>query len=165
MFEMPDKLTPEMEKVVLEAMRTQVPALRTQAQYNAFMAAFDAFRFKMNSIFAGDSAKEAEATKALDSGFDVARKMTEIIAKIQEVPEIAQGPNASMFTQPPAQLQEHDIQRALLSELGQCETLEELTDWYSATPTKERRDKIVSQQLRNVFFDAVRTKQEELKKK
>lgn len=159
MFGMPEKLTPEMEKMVLDAMRTQVPALRTQAQYQAFMAAFDAFRFKMNAIFASDPAKEAEATKTLETAFDVARKMTEITEKLREVPEAAQGAAASMFTQAPSQLQEHDIQKALLSELEKCESPQELNDWYQATPTKERRDRIVSQPLRNAFFDAVRAKQ------
>lgn len=162
---MPEKMTPEMEKVYREALRVQIPALQTQAQYNAFVAAFDAFRFKLNAIFANDAAKEVEASKALDAAFDVARKMTEITEKLRDVPEAATGPNAAMFTQAPAEFQEHDIQKALLSELEKCDSLDELNDWYNATPTKQRRDRVVSQQLRNVLIDSIRAKQTALKAK
>ena len=159
---LPEKMTPEMEQQVLEAMRSQVPALQTQAQYNAFIAAFDAFRFKMNSIFSGDAAREAEATKTMETAFDVAHKVTDIVAKLRDVPEAAQGPAAAMFTQAPVQLQEHDVQRTLLAELDKCETLDELNAWYNATPTKERRDRVVSQQLRNVLLDTIRAKKNAL---
>lgn len=153
---LPEKLTPEMQQAMLEAMRTQMPALRTQAQYNAFCAAFDALRLTMNAIFEGNAARQAEGKKALDLSLDIAQKVTAISEQLREVPEAAGTVGAELFTRAPAELQEHDIQRALLSELAQLETLEELSEWYMATPTVERRGRVVSQNLRNVLMDSIR---------
>lgn len=158
MFGMP-KLTPEMEQAVIEGVKREVPGITSQAQYNAFAAAFDAFRLTVNSIFTGDASQEAQGRDALEKAFDVCKKVTEITEKLREVPEAASGASASMFTQPPNQLLEYDIQKALLAELETIESLEELTDWYNSTPSKERREKLVSQSIRNAFFDAVRVKQ------
>lgn len=153
---LPEKLTLEMQKAVLDAVRLQVPALRTQAQYNAFIAGFDAFRYVLNSIFEGNKEREVQARQALELAFDIAQKVTLITEQLKEVPDSSLSSNASIFTQAPVELQEHDLQKTLLSELSQIESLEELNAWYNATPNKERRDRIVSQDLRNVFIDSIR---------
>lgn len=141
---------------VVEAVRQQMPALKTQAQFNALMAAFDALRLTLNSIFEGDKEKSAEGRKALDAAIDLAGKVTEITQKLADVPEAATSQAAQEFKQPPAQYQEYEYQRQLLGELGKIESLDELNKWYA--DTKPQRDRILSQSFRNALMDAIRAR-------
>ena len=141
---------------VVEAVRQQMPALKTQAQFNALMAAFDALRLTLNSIFEGDKEKTAEGRKALDAAIDLAGKVTEITQRLADVPEAATSQAAQEFKQPPAQYQEYEYQRQLLGELEKIESLDALNKWYA--DTKPQRDRIVSQSFRNALMDAIRAR-------
>ncbi len=143
-------------RALVEAMRQSMPGLKSQAQFNAFMAAFDALRMLMNSLFEGRHSDMLEAKKALESAIDVAARVTEVTDKLHDVPEAATGKAADEFKQAPAQFHEYDVQKELLLELAGIHTAESLTTWYGET--KERRDRIVSQSLRNTLMDAIREK-------
>jgi len=137
-----------------------MPGLKTQAQFTAFRAGFDAFRAVMTAILDGDSAKELEARKILDMTFTATRQATEIGRQLADVPEAATSKAAEDFKRPPAEFQEHDIQQQLLAELRQQGDLNSLKEWYEST--KERRDLIRTQILRNVLIDAIRARNMEL---
>jgi len=145
---------------MVEALRASIPNLKTQAQFTAFMSAFDALRFTLDAIYAGDEAREKQGLETLDKAFDVARKATDIGKKLEEVPPEHRGPASQQFTSPPAELQEYDLQKRLLFELEQITTLDDLSTWYERT--KADRDKVVSQSLRNILLDEVRSKRAKL---
>lgn len=149
-------MTPATPEGMLEAVRASVPNLKTQAQLNAYMAAFDALRFTLDAIYAQDELREKAAREALDKAFDVARKATDIGKKLEDVPPEERGPASAMFTKPPAEFQEYDVQKRLLVELEGLTALTDLSEWYERT--KEDRDRVVSQSLRNVLIDAIRNK-------
>lgn len=146
-------------QVLLEALKSQLPGLKTQAQLNAFMVGFDTLRLIMSSIFQGDLESEMKGREALEQVFDLARASTDLGNQFAEVPEAAQTASNS-FVQPPTSIREYDIQRKLLSELEGLKTTQELTEWY--TRTREERDQIVSQVLRNGLLDSIRSKKVEL---
>lgn len=149
----PSQVSPD--QMMVEAMKQSMPALKTQAQFNAFMAAFDALRFTMNSIFEGDHAKAFQGRETLSKTFELAQKVTEVAEKLRDVPEAA-GPSAATFVEPPVQFHEYDVQKQLLLELETIGTLDTLAAWYQES--RSEIDKVVSQELRNVLLDAVRAK-------
>lgn len=143
-------------RLVMQAMRQQMPALKTQAQFNAFMAAFDALRLTLNATFEGDAAKAIEGRSALNMALDVAVQVTEVGNQLRDVPEAATSKAADQFKNPPVHFHEYDEQKALLTELEAVVSEANLRVWYEAT--KSRRDKVVSQGLRNHLIDAIRNK-------
>jgi len=153
---------PEVVQGVLEAMKAQMPSLKTQAQFNAFMATFEAVRLTLDAIFSSNAAKEAEGRKALEQALDLATKVTEVSTLLEEMPEAANSQAAQEFKNPPAQFNEYDVQRGLLTELENFKTSAELAEWYEAT--KDKRDQVVSQGLRNGLLDEIRRKQVAFKK-
>jgi len=150
----------DQHKLINELLKSQFPQLKNQAQYNAVLNLFEAVRLTLNSIFEGNQAKTAEGRKAVDMAFELALKVSDITQKLDEVPESATSPAANEFKTPPAQFTEHDVQRELLTELQDINYLDDLTIWYARS--KDRRDKIVSQFLRNTLMDAVRAKKLDL---
>jgi hypothetical protein len=148
--------TMDLEKQMADMLRQQMPGIKSQAQYNAVLAALDAVRLTLNAILTGDKVKEAEGRKALEMTFDVTAKTTEITNKLEEVPEAASGKHAEEFKQPPVQFNEYDVHKSLLTEAELLKDRDSLNAWYAST--KDRRDKIVSQGLRNSLMDAIRAK-------
>ena len=144
------------DNLFFQALQSQIPNLKTQAQLNAFMASFDALRLVLDATFAGDTLAAETAKGALMQALDVAEKVTTIGQSLRDVPEAAVGPQASQFVQPPQQFHEHDVQRELLAQLSRIPDKATLEEWYTAT--KSRRDTIVSASLRNVLYDAIRDK-------
>lgn len=149
-----DKLPPD--QLMADMLRKQMPGIKTQAQYNAVLGALDAVRLVLNAILTTDAPKEAEGRKALEMAFDVAAKATELSNKLEEVPEAATSTMAEEFKNPPAQFHEYDHQRQLLNELEAVADVDGLNAWYAST--KDRRDKIVTQGLRNILMDAIRAR-------
>jgi hypothetical protein len=141
--------------MLLEALKAQVPGIKTQAQLNAFLAAFDSLRLVVSCIFNGDEKGEENALLVLKQTLDLAKKVTDLSNKYAEVPEAAQGVSNS-FTQAPNNLGEYDTQKRLLTELEEVKDLSQLTEWYART--KDDREKVVSQVMRNVLLDAIRAK-------
>lgn len=150
----------EQDQGFLRVIQQSIPAMKSQAQFNAFMAAFEALRGTMNAIFAKDEKAEKEFLEALSKGIDAARKMTDITDRLHEVPEASENKLADEFKKPPRQFGEYDLQRTLMSELAQINRLEDLQRWW--TENRKRIDDVVSPSLRNPLIDAVRDKKKAL---
>lgn len=140
----------------MAALQQQMPALKSQAQFNAFMASFEALRAVANGIFAQDVAAASRARAALDTSFEALKKVTEVTLKLEEVPEAATSKAAEDFKRPPAQFGEYDVQRQLLSELEHLPTVSALNEWYVAN--RGKIDTVVSPTLRNPLLDAIRAR-------
>lgn len=138
------------------AIQQQIPACRTQAQYNAFMATFDAFRGLMNAVFLGRPEGVAEARKIFDLALEVSGKVTDISEKLREVPEAATGPEADAFKNPPTKFTEYDTHKRLMVELQSINTMEKLTEWY--TTNRSVLDDVSSPDLRHPLMDLIREK-------
>lgn len=145
-------------EVLLQALQSQIPGLKTQAQLNALMAGFDALRLVMGSIFQGDHLAEIKGLEALGQVFDLARKSTELSNQYAEDPEVA-STVSNPYTQPPKSVAEYDLQRKLLSELESITSDDDLQFWYAKS--RPEQDLVISQSLRNVLFDAIRAKKSE----
>jgi hypothetical protein len=130
--------------------------LKSQAQFHAFQAAFEAFRGVMNSIFAESVLSEKESLDALGKAFDVAKQATRITKQLEDVPEAASSKAAEEFKQPPAEFGEYDVQRALFTELVMISSLDQLNEWYRVN--RNRIDTVRSPSLRNPLLDAIREK-------
>lgn len=146
----------DLNTLLASTFRKRMPGMKTQAQFTTFRAAFDAFEAVVNSIFSSNRGQETEARKLLEMAFNACRQATDISQKLGEVPEAASSKASAEFKQPPAEFAEFDVQQALLGELAGIQTLEGLKRWYGET--KERRDSIRSQTLRDVLIDAVRSR-------
>ena len=153
---LPDDAT----NIMAQAMQQSMPDLKSQMQFTAFMAGFDSFRLLCNSIFASDSALEGQAMDALEKSLDAMRVATKLSKQFQEIPPEERSPSANQFVESPIQFGEYDVQKKLMMELSRLPTTEALNEWY--TFTKEEREKVVSQALRNVLFDAIREKRNSL---
>jgi hypothetical protein len=137
-----------------KALQQQLPGLKSQAQFTAFNAAFEAFRGVMNGIFEDKPELEKAARDALESAFKAAKQVTELTARLTEDPEAATSKAAEEFKQPPAEFGEYDEQRKLMSELAGIQTHRDLMDWYKTN--KPRLDRVKSPSLRNPLIDAIR---------
>ncbi len=144
----------------LRVLQQSIPAMRSQAQFTAFMAAFDALRGVMNGIFSMDEAATTKFKSALEGSFEAAKKVTEITDKLHEVPEASESKLAEEFKKPPRQFGEYDLQRQLMSELAALDNLQMLTAWW--TSNRQRIDEVRSPMLRNPLIDAVRAKKDAL---
>lgn len=162
------------EQLMSDTMRRHMPGIKTQAQYDAVMAALDATRLVLNSILEQKLTQEAEAMQLLNAAFQVAKKATELQEKLSEVPTEATSSAADPFRNPPTQfednpeiqeLQRHpqfnevEMQAALMNHLETIETWDQLTAWYAST--KKDRDQVKTQSLRNELLDAIRAKKNE----
>lgn len=155
-------LPPSTERLIAETLKSQMPGIRSQAQYDAIVSAMEALQVAINGILEGNEGKELDGKKALDLAFDTIVKATELTLKLEDVPEAASSAASQSFKETPAQFQEVDLEAALLQELKLIRSVEELRSWYESKTTKERRDKIVTQTLRNELLDAVRAKRKAL---
>jgi hypothetical protein len=144
------------DQMMVEALRQQMPGIQTQAQFNLFMASFDALRLFMNSTFLHQDEAAAKAKEALLKALDGAAQVTLLSEKLGHVPEAAESKAAEDFKNPPLQFQEYDVQKALLTELIMITTPEQLGQWYSAN--RATIDKVVSPHFRNPLLDAIRAK-------
>lgn len=143
-------------EAVLQAIRQQMPNVKSQAQYNLFMQAFDALRISMNAAFGLDRENFEKGKQALDLLMGAALKITEGVQRLQDDPDAATSKVAEDFKTPPKQFHELDLQKALLVELSLLTSLDDLQKWYDMN--RHRLDSVVSQSLRNSLFDAIREK-------
>jgi len=147
-------------EVMLNAIRGQIPNMKTQAQFTLFMRAFDAFRLTLNAAFGLDKDTYDKGKQALLMVVETAFSMSEVVEKLAENPEAATSASAEEFKTPPKEFHEYDTQKSLLVELGMLKTSEELQRWYDNNRT--RMDGVVSSTLRNELFDAIREKKKAL---
>jgi hypothetical protein len=153
-------LPPEANQLFAQALRQSMPNLKTQAQLTAFMIGFDAFRQYFDALCSGSPELEELTRGTLDRAIEMAKDATQLARKIEEIPPEMRGPASSSLVQPPVEFEEVDIQKKLLIELERITTLTELQGWYLST--REARDRVVSQPLRNVLLDRIRGKKEAL---
>jgi hypothetical protein len=153
---LPKVAPPDMNQLLAQAMKMQMPGLKSQGQYNAFRATVDAFRAVINAILEENLPQEQEMRKVLDDGFLAVRQATTLTRQLTDVPEASTSPVAEEFKRPPAEFQEYDIQRQLLAEVGKTISLDDLKLWYKEA--KPRLDRVKSQTLRDVLLDAIRAK-------
>lgn len=146
--------------IMAQAMRQLIPELKTQVQLNAFIAGFDSFKLLCNAIFAENSSLEDQARTAFEKSLEAMKVATRLSNQFQEIPAEERGPSATQFVEAPLQFGEYDLQKRLLTELDRIQNTGALTEWYQNT--KGDREKIISQSLRNILFDAIRSKREEL---
>jgi hypothetical protein len=144
------------QEAVLNAVRGQVPNLKTQAQFTLFMQAFEALRVALNSAFGLDHQGFNQSRAALNLLLDASLSVTEVGEKLAEIPEAATSAAAEALKQPPKEFGEQDLQTSLLAELEMLKNAEELQKWYDNN--RSRIDGVVSQPLRNGLFDAIRAK-------
>jgi hypothetical protein len=144
------------QNLFAEALKTQLPGLKTQAQLTAFMASFEAYREVMNALLEGNHEKETAAREALATSFEVVRKATDISNMLKDVPEAAASKASEDFRNEPKQWGEYDVQRKLLSELAGLKTAHDLNDWYRTN--RRRIDTVTAATLRNPLLDAIREK-------
>jgi len=137
-----------------------MPELKTQVQFSAFMAGFDSFRLLSNSIFASDPVGEEQARGAFEKALEAMRVATKLSNQFQEIPAEERSPSASQFVEAPLQFGEYDTQKKLMLELELLTSTDALNEWYLRT--KDEREKVTSQSLRNVLFDAIRCKRDDL---
>lgn len=147
----------DMNDAMAKMLQASMPALKSQAQFNAFALAFDAFRLHVNNLMEGKSTKESQ--EVLEKALDAVKQASEITKKYEEVPE-AQGPNSKPFVEAPKEFHEYDEVKSLLLELDHITTGELLDRWYGATAN--RRALVKTQQLRNTLLDTIRAKKIEL---
>jgi hypothetical protein len=148
--------TMHMDQILAETIKRTMPSCKTQAQFTTFRAAFDAFRATMDAIFQEDKGRSDETRRLLDLAFQAAEQATIISRQLSDVPEAATGAGSQEFKTPPAEFAEYDVQQRLLAELEGFQELADLQQWY--TNSRERRDSIRTQTLRNVLMDAIRAK-------
>lgn len=152
----PPPLDPQIANPMIEAIKKEMPGLKSQAQFNAVMVAFDALKFVINAILEAKVTDEAEGRKAIDMALDVVHKATLVTQQLTDVPEAATGQGAADCVTPPKEFEEVSVQKELLAELEGIQDGEALTQWYA--DSRPRMDRVVSPGLRNPLFDAVRTK-------
>jgi hypothetical protein len=151
----------DVNQMLADAVKLSIPAMKTQAQINAFFVAFDAFRLHVNAI-CDQNGEHIEVTrKALQDSFELLHKATAISKVVAEVPDAAKRVDAS-FSEEPVQFNEMTVHGELLRELAAIVEPAKLQQWYGAS--RDRFDRIVSQELRNSLFDAIRDRRVELSK-
>ena len=144
-----------MDDTFAEALKQQLPGLKSKAQINAFMVSFEAYRELVN-ILLGGGGDEIKAMGALVSSFDVIRKATEITNKLREVPEAATSRASDDYRDGQPQWEEFDNQRRLLAELDATTDLASLNEWYRSN--RQRIEDVTTPALRTSLFDAIREK-------
>jgi hypothetical protein len=150
----------DMMQMMIEAMRQQIPGLKTQAQFGAAMESFKALTEMLGSIFDRDPLRVEAAMKALMLSLEVAGKVTDLGEMLKDVPEAATSSAADAFKNAPAEFSERDTQEKLLKELALLKNGADLNTWYDMT--KRDRDSVKSQDLRNVLLDAIRARKREM---
>jgi len=148
-------LNEDQSQLFAESIKATMPGCKTQVQFNAFMAAFDAFRYTMNAIFEGKTEAIIQGRSTLEKAFEAAEKVTDLVQKIKDVPE-AGGTSATQFTEPPTEFHEYDVYKKLMGELTTISTYDDLVSWYQRN--RPDIDKVKTPSLRNGVLDEVRAK-------
>lgn len=151
------------ESMMLNMVRAQVPNLKTQAEFNYFMAAFDALRLTINCYLGREYDRAEKGREALNGALDTLKVIKDTAEKLEEIPEDQRSEVAKEFAAPAKELHEHDDQRRLLVELAAIDNGPALNEWYDTN--RDALDGIVSQRLRNQLFDEIRRKRNEYKAK
>lgn len=141
-------------RLLTDLMRATMPGLRTQAQYDGFLVAFDALRMTVNGTFERDKKRAADGRAALDKALQALEGITDLSEKLREVPEAATSAAAEAFKRAPVQFGEEEKMRALLDGLACVSSRGELNGWYTAN--RALIDDVATESMRAKLFDAIR---------
>lgn len=147
---------PSADRLVAEALKRQMPGIRSQAQYDAVVGAMEAVQLVVNALLERDAVGESDARKVLEKALEAVAKATEVTMKLADVPEAASSDASKAFKASPAQFLESDVQAELLQELAIISTRKALDVWYDET--RGKREQIVDRELRNQLLDSIRAK-------
>lgn len=145
---------------MLSLIRMHVPHLQTQAQLDLYMTAFNAFTLTFDSLISGDQEQAKTSRQVLDQSLELIPKLNDAAERVAEIPSAEQSAEASKLVSPPKLFTEADEQARLLVELDKLESSGALNNWYQSE--RGRIDGVVSKQLRDQLFDAIRAKQSRL---
>lgn len=148
------------EDQVRKALAAEIPNIKSQAQFNLFLASFDALRMTINAYYEGDPVMAAKGRQALNNALDMAKQMKGLEEKLDEIPDEEKSKAAKDFVTPAKELHEDELHKKLLEELGNSQSLGALNAWYKNN--RGRIDQVISSSLRNSLFDAIRAKRNEL---
>lgn len=151
---------PMNSSILLSELRKLVPGIRTQAQFDIFMAGFQALTLGMQAAFHGDRSQVETSKTALTSTLDLALQATDLAQKLEDVGEAANGEEADRHKKEPKEFSEIATQEALLQELSSIATVASLREWYQEN--RVRFEQLQTPTMRNSFFDAVRARHSEL---
>lgn len=147
-----------MQQDLISAIRTHVPNIRTQAQLDLFMSAFNALALTFDLYYAPvpDEESAERARNALNTGLDLAKKLRDMSSQVGEIPPEQRSKDAEAFVAAPKEFTEIEEQRRLLAELDAVKSLAELNAWYNTN--RQRMESIVTLVYRNELFDSIREK-------
>jgi len=148
------------EQMMLKMLQQQAPNVKTQGQLQLYMAAFNALSSHINAVFGGQEEGAKVSLSALNQCLEMAPKIAMLSEQVEQIPEEKRSQEAQDFMGTPKEFEEEEICEGLLKELKGIDSPQRLQQWYGANQV--RRDRIVSQTLRNKFLDAVRQKRREL---
>lgn len=143
-------------RALAAVLRETFPPDVTQAQYDAFLVAFDALAMLAAGSFARDPGRITQGREALAKACATFDEITKVAEKLREVPEAAISPAAERFKTAPVEFTEGGTHERLLRELNGISDRDELERWYASR--RGDLDRVVSPALRNVLFDAIRAK-------
>jgi len=149
-------IAPDPDRLIAEAFKSQMPGVKSQAQYDAAVGVLESARLIINALLSQDLRREKEARNVLERSLDAVRQATELTVKLEDSPEAATSETAQQFKDTPMQFEETEIHAQLKQELLLVGSFATLSEWYGAT--KDRRDRIVTQSMRNDLIDAIRAK-------
>jgi hypothetical protein len=150
----------DMESAVVQALRTSMPGIQTQAQLNLVLASFEVLKASLNASFLGNKEQAAGFRAQLNQALDSADQITALSVKLSQVPEAASSKEADAFKNPPAQFTEQEKAQELKEQLVTIENISDLNAWYKANRAKI--DQVVTPSHRNDLLDSIRARQKEL---
>lgn len=144
-----------------DALKQQMPNLKTQAHFDVAVSAMEALQLTLNAAFGGDVEMAQKAKGALDQTISLAHRLAGISEQLQD-PEVASAVTNRDFVEPPrgSSEQEQKTVDRLLSELPDIKDTTHLNQWYAAH--RSAMDRVMSQSLRNRLFDEIRKKKASL---
>jgi hypothetical protein len=136
--------------------KTYLPAINTQAEYDAVVGAFGALRNNIAAILSGDKERSTQADALMGAALSAVRMAKEGSDKLREVPEAATSEASEAFKVAPKQFVEDDVLQRLLDGLTAITEHDAFTVWYRET--RVEREGVVTPALRNKLYDAIRAK-------
>lgn len=154
---LPNTPAPSPVDVVRQAIEQEMPHCKTQAHFDLVIQAWTALKVYLDAAYGFEREKAEQARAGLNRLMDLAPQVAAAHAKIQENPEATTNRD---YVEPARELTERQNHERLITELQSIDSLERLNTWYESA--KPVRDSIVSQKLRDEFYDMVRAKKHAL---
>ncbi len=149
--------SPDINQTMIEAMKKQMPNLKTQAQFDNAVRLFEVLQIYINAALGQDDEETARARDTLDQGLDLTAQLAVMAEQAAASPEVTSNPD---FTEPPKQFTEQDSCEQFHKDLGAINSSEKLQQWYAANKTAF--DRVTSKKLRDKLFDSIRAKKRNL---